>query len=120
MMIQYKNKYCIIRQYMPEKPTKWKSKVCCLTVSETRYVWTFEFIVKSTNGVPGIKGFKNGWAMQCANVVHILLRGLENRGHVVIIDKLFFFVAFIYGFSFVKIFMQRAQLGPIALASQRH
>ena len=38
MMIQYKGKYCIIRQYMPKKPTKWGIKVCCLIDSVSKYV----------------------------------------------------------------------------------
>ena len=36
-----------------------------------------------------IKGSKRGEAMQGANVVHELLRGLENRGHTVIMDNFF-------------------------------
>jgi hypothetical protein len=40
-------------------------------------------------GVPVIKGFKNGEANQRANVLHALLEGLENRGHIVIMDNFF-------------------------------
>jgi len=27
MMVQYKDKYCLIRQYMLKKPTKWRIKI---------------------------------------------------------------------------------------------
>jgi hypothetical protein len=96
-IIQYKGKYCLMRQYMPKKPTKWGIKVWCLTDSELRYMWNFEVYCGANKGVPGIKGSKRGEAKQGANVVHKLLEGLENRRHIVVMDNFFFFGALVYG-----------------------
>ena len=60
MMVQYKDNYCLIHQYMPKKPTKWRIKVWCLTDSVSRYVWALEVYCGTNKGVPGIKGSKNG------------------------------------------------------------
>ena len=89
MMIQYKVKYCLIRQYMPKKPTKWRIKIWCFTDSVSRYVWTFEVYCGANKRVPGIKGSKPGEAMQGVNVVHGLLVGSENRDYIVVIDNFF-------------------------------
>lgn len=48
---------------------------------------TFEIYCGANNGVSGIKGSKKSEAMQGANVVHELLRGLENKGHMVIMNN---------------------------------
>ena len=110
MMIQYKSKYCGIRQYMPKKPTKWGIKVRCLTDSEARYVWTFEVYCGSKKGVPGIKGSKRDKAMQGVNVIHRLLHGLENKGHIVVMDKFF---------SSVPLFMDLLDEGTYATGTVR-
>ena len=110
MMIQYKGKYCGIRQYMPKKPTKWGIKVWCLTDSQARYVWTFEVYCGANKGVPGIKGSKRGESKQGANMVHGLLCGLENRGHRVVMDHFF---------SSVLLFMDLLNKGTYATDTVR-
>lgn len=110
MMVQYKGKYCLIRQYMPKKPTKWGIKVWCLTDSTSRYVWTFDVYCGANKGVPGIKGSKKGEAKQGANVVHALLEGLENRGHIVVMDNFF---------SSVPLFMELLGKGTYATGTVR-
>ena len=74
---------------MPKKSTKWEIKVWCLTDSESRYVWTFKVYCETNKRFPGIKYSKNGEVKQGANVVHGLLRGLENKGHIVLMDSFF-------------------------------
>ena len=74
---------------MPKKPTKWEIKVWCLTDSVFIYVWMFKVYCGANKEVSEIKGSKKGEAMQGANVVHRLLVGLENRGHMVVLDNFF-------------------------------
>jgi hypothetical protein len=67
------------------------------------------FIVE---GVPGIKGSKKMEANQGTNVVHGLLDGLENRGHIVVMDNIFLRCPYLWIF-WGKTPMQRTRLGPI-------
>jgi hypothetical protein len=41
MMIHYKETYCPLRQYMPQKPQKWGIKIWCMACSMTKFVWNF-------------------------------------------------------------------------------
>ena len=95
MMIQYKGKYCFIRQYMPKKPTKWEIRVWCQTYSEARYVWTFKVYCGTNNGIPGIKGSKKSGVVQGANVVHRWLRRLENIGLIMIMNNFFYWCLYL-------------------------
>ena len=108
---------------MPKKPTKWGIKVWCLTESVSRYVWTFEVNCGPNKGVPGIKGSKKGEAMQGANVVQGLLVGLENRGHIVVLDKFFssisLFVDLLEKGTYVTGMVRANRIGlPTALAKK--
>lgn len=42
MMVQYKDSYCLLRQYMPQKPQKLGIKIWQLVCSITKFVWNFE------------------------------------------------------------------------------
>jgi len=72
---------------MPSKPTKQGVKVWCLTNLVARYI--FEIYCGANKGFLGIVGTKKGEAMQGKNVMHGLLCGLENRGHIVIMANFF-------------------------------
>lgn len=39
MMVRYKGRYYPIRQYISNKPIKWRIKIRCLADSTSRYIW---------------------------------------------------------------------------------
>jgi hypothetical protein len=89
MMVRYKGTYSPIRQYMPNKPQKWGLKIWCLADAVSKYVYNFSvYCGKIITGntaemAPRIHG---GLAH---NVVMGLMEGLENKGHVVVVDNYF-------------------------------
>lgn len=80
-VIPYKGRYCTIRQFMPDKPVRFGIKVWILASSKSRFVWRLEVYFGEGTGV-GEHGL--GY-----HVVDRMVRGLENRGHCLVVDNLF-------------------------------
>jgi hypothetical protein len=90
MMIQYKGSYCPARQYMPNKPEKWRVKVWCLADSKSKFVYNFEiFYSKNANGPEGQAPARIGEGNMARNVVLGLMEGLKEKGHVLVTDNYF-------------------------------
>jgi hypothetical protein len=53
MMINYKDNYCLARQYMPKKPQKWGIKVWCLAYSISKYVYNFDIYCGKVENIGG-------------------------------------------------------------------
>lgn len=80
-VIPYKGRYCFIRQFMPDKPVQFGIKVWLLASSKTRFVWQMEVSFGEGTGVgPHSLGY---------HVVERMVKGLENRGYVLVIDNFF-------------------------------
>lgn len=80
-VIPYKGRYCFIRQFMPDKPVRFGIKVWLLASSKSRFVWRIEvyFGEGSGSGEHGL-GY---------HVVDRMIKGLEHRGHILVVDNLF-------------------------------
>ena len=80
-VIPYKGHYCFIRQFMPDKPVRFGIKVWLLASSKSRFVWQMEvYFGEGTGAGPHGLGY---------HVVERMVRGLENRGHCLVIDNFF-------------------------------
>jgi hypothetical protein len=107
MMVQYKGKCCLLRQYMPKKPKKWGIKIWCLANSIMKYVYNSIYYGKvepicDTGGGGGIQSEPNGETL--AHVVMLnLLEGLHDIGHVVVMDNYFTSVGFFQGIAFKRL-----------------
>jgi hypothetical protein len=82
MMLPYKGRYCNIRQYMKRKPVKKGLKVWVLASLQSRYVSNVIVYL-------GAREARVENEFMGANVVLVVVRGLENRGHVIITDNFF-------------------------------
>ena len=80
-VIPYKGRYCFIRQFMPDKPVRFGIKVWLLASSKSRFVWQMEVYFGEGTGA-GTHGL--GF-----HVVERMVKGLENRGHCLVIDNFF-------------------------------
>ena len=80
-VIPYKGRYCFIRQFMPDKPVRFGIKVWLLASSKSRFVWQME-VYFGEGTCAGSHGL--GY-----HVVERMVRGLENRGHCLVIDNFF-------------------------------
>ena len=80
-VIPYKGRYCFIRQFMPDKPVRFGIKVWLLASSKSRFVWQMEvYFGEGTGAGPHGLGY---------HVVERMVRGLEYRGHCLVIDNFF-------------------------------
>ena len=80
-VIPYKGRYCYIRQFMPDKPVRFGIKVWLLASSKSRFVWQMEvYFGEGTGAGPHGLGY---------HVVERMVKGLENRGHCLVIDNFF-------------------------------
>jgi hypothetical protein len=89
MMVHYKGSYSPIRQYMPKKPEKWGIKFWVLADSVSKFISSFEiYCGKNLEAEIRMEGRhrKGGSAY---GVVMTLLRGLEKKGHCVVMDNFF-------------------------------
>jgi hypothetical protein len=80
-VIPYKGRYCFIRQFMPDKPVRFGIKVWLLASSKSRFVWQMEVYFGEQTGA-GAHGL--GY-----HVEERMVKGLENRGHCLVIDNFF-------------------------------
>ena len=80
-VIPYKGRYCFIRQFMPDKLVRFGIKVWLLASSKSRFVWQMEVYFKEQTGAgPHGLGY---------HVVERMVKGLEHRGHCLVIDNFF-------------------------------
>ena len=80
-VIPYKGRYCFIRQFMPDKPVRFGIKVWLLASSKSRFVWQMEvYFGEGTGAGPHGLGY---------HVVERMVKGLEHRGHCLVIDNFF-------------------------------
>jgi hypothetical protein len=109
MMVRYKGKYCPIRQYLPNKPTKWGIKVWCCADARKKYVYDFEVYtgasIRST-----VLSAAPGEAKTRYAVVMNLTQGLHHRGHLVFMDNFF---------TSVKLLMDLVDLGTYGTGTVR-
>jgi hypothetical protein len=89
MMVRYKGTYSPIRQYMPNKPQKWGLKIWCLADAVSKYVYDFCVYCGKVimGGTAEVAPRTDGGVAH--NVVMGLMDGLENKGHVVVMDNYF-------------------------------
>jgi hypothetical protein len=88
-MVKYKGTYCPARQYMPKKPEKWDIKVWCLADSITRYIANFDIYRGKSISTIEHPHPSHGEASLGYSVVMDLVRGLEDKNHVVTMDNYF-------------------------------
>jgi hypothetical protein len=95
MMLPYKGRYCNIRQYMKGKPVKFGIKIWALASSQSRYVSNVIVYL-------GASDVREEDELVGADAVLVAIRGMEGRGHVVIMDNFF---------TSVKLFMTLLERG---------
>jgi hypothetical protein len=86
MMICYKGIYCLLRQYMPQKPQKWGIKVWCMVCLVTKFVWNFVMYCGKNEEVAHVAW---GEARLTHNVVLDLAADVQRKGHVISMDNFF-------------------------------
>lgn len=75
MIVRYKDKYCCIKQYLPNKPEKWAIKVWCLIDVVDKYAWACDVYVGTNTLLLGMPKPKKGDDAQVGpNVVHDLMQ----------------------------------------------
>ena len=89
MMIQYKGTYAPIHQYMPNKPQKWRFKLWCFADAASKFVWNFSIYCGKSNNKGMAPPMARGEPALAHNVVLKLAEGLENKGHVIVMDNFF-------------------------------
>jgi hypothetical protein len=87
--VRFKGSYCPICQYMPKKPEKWGIKFWVLTNSVSKFIFCFEiYCGKNLEAEVRMEGPQQE-ASSAYGVVMKLLRGLEEKGHCVVLDNFF-------------------------------
>jgi hypothetical protein len=89
MMVRYKGSYCPIQQYMPKKPEKWEIKFWILANLVSKFIFYFEIYCGKNMEADVTMEFPCGEAGAAYGVVMKLLRGLEDKGHCVVMDNYF-------------------------------
>jgi hypothetical protein len=91
MMVRYKGKYCPAHQYMPKKPIKWGLRLWCLACAVSKFIYNFDVYCGKSNATgavaepSGIRAESN----LAKGVVLKMVDGMENKGHVVVMDNYF-------------------------------
>ena len=93
MMISYKGTYCPMHQYLLNKPCKWDIKVWCLTDSSLKYIYDFDVYCGHDHNLAvdtePVQPVVRGEPRLAHNVVLNLVRGLEGKVHVIVMDNYF-------------------------------
>ena len=110
MIIWYKGTYALIWQYMPNKPQKWGFKVWCFADAASKFVWNFSIYCGKSNNKGVVPPMARGEPTLAHNVVLKLAEGLENKGHVIVMDNFF---------SSVGLFMDLKARGIYATCTMR-
>ena len=89
-MVRYKGKHCPTRQYMCQKPIKWGLKIWCVVDANSNFIYDFD-VYCGTN-MQSIDGQESSCTVANLGykVVTDLTRGLENKGHVIVMDNFFY------------------------------
>jgi hypothetical protein len=82
IMVAYKGRYCNVRQYMKAKPTKFGIKLWALVSAQSRYIHNAIIYLGSGDDRDEGESVNEG-------VVLTSVRGLEQRGHVLVVDNFF-------------------------------
>jgi hypothetical protein len=89
MMVRYKGSYCPIRQYMPKKPEKWGIKFWVLADSVSKFIFCFEIYCGKNMEADITVQVPRAEVGAAYGIVMKLLRGLEEKGHCVVMDNYF-------------------------------
>jgi hypothetical protein len=91
MMVRYKGKYCPARQYMPKKPIKWGLKLWYLACAASKFIYNFDvYCGKSARSEVVLEqSGSRPEAPLAEGVVLKMVDGMENKGHVVVMDNYF-------------------------------
>jgi hypothetical protein len=88
-MVRYKETYCLARQYMPKKPVKWEVKVWCVADSKSKFIYDFDIYCSKSQATLENRTSTTKEQNLAHWVVTQLIVGLENKGHVVVMDNYF-------------------------------
>jgi hypothetical protein len=88
-MVRYKGTYCPARQYMPKKPVKWGVKVWCAADSKSKFIFDFDIYCGKSQATLESRASTTEEQNLAHRVVTQLTTGLENKGHVVVMDNYF-------------------------------
>jgi hypothetical protein len=89
MMIRYKGTYCPLRQYMPQKPQKWRIKIWCMACSVTKFVWNFAVYCGKTDETEKVPRIARREPRLAHKVVLDLAAEVQGKGHVISMDNFF-------------------------------
>ena len=88
-MVRYKDKYCPTKQYMPKIPIKWRLKVWYAIDPNSKFIYDFDvYCGKNMQSIDGQESSRI-IANLGYKVVIDFTRGLENKGHVIVMDNFF-------------------------------
>jgi hypothetical protein len=93
-----KSKYCNIREYLKGKPVKFEIKIWALDSSQSCYVSNIIVYLSASDA-------REEDELVEADTVLVVVRGMEGRGHVIIMDNFF---------TSVKLFMTILEMGFFA------
>lgn len=82
MIVAYKGRFCCIRQFMKGKPVRFGIKIWAAVSSKSRYVWSITVYL-------GAGTEREEGESVSQEAVLTAVRGLENRGHVIVTDNYF-------------------------------
>jgi hypothetical protein len=88
-MVRYKGTYCPARQYMPKKPVKWGVKVWCVADSKSKFIYDFDVYCGKSQATLESRASTVEEQNLAHRVVTQLTAGLDNKGHVVVMDNYF-------------------------------
>jgi hypothetical protein len=90
-MVWYKGKYCPTRQYMPKKPIKWGLKLWCLACAASKFIYNFDVYCGNctTSGTGSKPSNARAESNKAEGVVLDMVHGMDNKGHVVVMDNYF-------------------------------
>jgi hypothetical protein len=88
-MVRYKGTYCPARQYMPKKPVKWGVKVWCAADSKLKFIYDFDIYCGKSQATLESRASRTEEQNLAHRVVTQLTAGLDNKGHVVVMDNYF-------------------------------
>jgi hypothetical protein len=88
-MVRYKGSYCPARQHMPKKLEKWSMKIWYLVDSITTFVYNFDVYCGASFQSIGDPKSKKREDKQGQRVVESLVGGLDDFGHIVVINNFF-------------------------------
>ena len=106
-MVRYKGTCCLATQYMPKKPVKWGLKVWCVADSKSKFIWDLEvYCGKSGETLASRANTREDQAL-AHRVVLNLTMGLEQKGHVLVMDNYLMSIGLFRGLEWRGIYATR-------------